>query len=110
MVITDSTFTGGYATHGGALGLRVSSTVKGCTFENNQGYYRGGGINIGNGAVVKVENCTFKNNQNAEGYDSSSDVYTCDATAIVSGCVDGSGNAITSSTCDSEQSGGITIN
>ena len=110
VVITDSTFTGGYATHGGALGLRVSSTVKGCTFENNQGFYRGGGINIGNGAVVKVENCTFKNNQNAEGYDSSSDVYTCDATAIVSGCVDGSGNAITSSTCDSEQSGGITIN
>ena len=111
VVITDSTFTGGYATHGGALGLRVSSTVKGCTFENNQGYYRGGGINIGNGAVVEVKNCKFINNKNEQGYDSSSsDVYTCAATAIVSGCVDGSGNAITSSTCDSEQSGGITIN
>lgn len=111
VVITDSTFTGGYATHGGALNLRVSSTVKGCTFENNQGYYRGGGINIGNGAVVKVENCKFINNKNEQGYDSSSsDVYTCAATAIVSGCVDGSGNAITYSTCHSEDSGGITIN
>ncbi|WP_318713488.1 right-handed parallel beta-helix repeat-containing protein [Treponema sp.] len=111
VVITDSKFTGGFANHGGALGLRVSSTVKGCTFENNQGYYRGGGINIGNGAVVKVENCTFMNNKNEQGYDSSSsDVYTCNATAIVSGCVDGSGNAITYSTCHSEDSGGITIN
>ncbi len=35
VVITDSKFTGGFANHGGALGLRVSSTVKGCTFENN---------------------------------------------------------------------------
>ena len=111
VVITDSKFTGGFANHGGALGLRVSSTVKGCTFENNQGYYRGGGINIGNGAVVEVENCTFMNNKNPQGYDfSSSDVYTCNATAIVSGCVDGSGNAITYSTCHSEDSGRITIN
>lgn len=110
VVITDSTFTGGYATHGGALGLRVSSTVKGCTFENNQGYYRGGGINIGNGAVVKVENCTFINNKNEQGYDSSSsDVYTCDATAIVSGCssIDDSGN--TDLRYQAEGSGGITI-
>lgn len=110
VVITDSKFTGGYATHGGALGLRVSSTVKGCTFENNQGYYRGGGINIGNGAVVKVENCTFKNNQNLQHSGKASDVYTYNATAIVSGCVDGSGNAITYSTCEGEGSGGITIN
>ncbi|MCI5829886.1 MAG: hypothetical protein MR260_05410 [Spirochaetia bacterium] len=105
VLVKNSTFTGGYASHGGGLNLRVPSTVEGCTFTNNLANYRGGAINAGLGAgldtcVITVKDCIFNSNH-------SSDIYANRVTVNAIGCKDADNNALSNSTCSAEDGGSI---
>ena len=68
--ITGCSFTGGLASHGGALALILNDspdhstemTIDNCTFTNNYGCYNGGAIDFSSGVSITVKNSAFTGN------------------------------------------------
>jgi len=78
------TVTRGYVDAGGGAGmlnLLVSSTVRNCTFIDNEAGYNGGGI-VNQACIVSVTNCSFTGNEAAGG----GAIYNHASSGTISNC------------------------